>query len=119
MLSSLLNACVTPRFCCAPLRTWLVPHGECHGLGPCVPKAQKFTTDSNHLAVPGLGTSAMAKNPGCHFGHSSLSLSLRGAGCAAARHNPLGTSEVPLGALGITNYPSMAELSTAAPLQSS
>lgn len=49
----------------------------------------------------------------------SLSLSLRGAGCAAARHNPLGTSEAPLGALGITNYPSMAELSTAAPLQSS
>lgn len=73
MLSSLLNACVTPWFCCAPLKMWLVPHrGLCHGLGLCLPKAQKLTAGSSHPAVPGLGTSAMAQHPGCHFGHSSL-----------------------------------------------
>lgn len=62
MLSSLLNARVTPWFCCAPLETCLAcpPTGSlCHGLG------QELAAGNKHL-VParGLGASAMAKDPG-------------------------------------------------------
>lgn len=81
MLSSLLTACVTPCLCCAPLRMWLAlpPRRVCAvGWGRVFPRLeQKLTADNNHLVVPGPGVgtccrSAMAKDPGWHFGYSSL-----------------------------------------------
>lgn len=78
------------------------PRGVCAmGWGRVFPRLeQKLTSDNNHLVLPGrgLGTSAMAKDLDVTL--DTPPSSLRGTACAAAWHNPLGTSEAPLGALG-------------------
>lgn len=43
MISSLLNACVTPCFCSVIVKTWLAflyMRSLCHGLEPCLPKTE-------------------------------------------------------------------------------
>lgn len=100
-----------PMFCSAPARMWLalLPTGTlCHGLEQCLPKAG--------ARAPFRKQSPCARARGgqllqvCHGKGTWVSLwmslwtllppSLGGSACAAARHNPLGTSEAPVGAFG-------------------
>lgn len=109
-LSSLLNACVTPWFCSAPLGTLLFPPR-----GVCAVSSQgwskkNLTANSNHLAVP----EGWVPLPWRRTLDVTLVTPWGELLVLAARHKPLGTSGAPWEPLGIADYLSMAELSTAA-----
>lgn len=56
MISSLLNACVTPCFCSLIVKTWLAflyMRSLCHGLEPCLPMTEAKAYFRHYLVMPG------------------------------------------------------------------